>query len=150
MSGVLGRIFGGLASQASTIIDEVVTTQEEKLELKMKLEQLIMDAELAADQEITKRWEVDMVNGNWLSKSIRPLTLAFLVVATVLLVFIDAGAINFEVKEHWVNLLELVLITVIGAYFGGRSYEKSRIIVNDTRSRKEERHERRNKKLSED
>ena len=48
----------------------------------------------------------------------------FLVVSTVLLIFIDAGIITFAVKESWVDLLQLVLITVIGAYFGGRSVEK--------------------------
>jgi hypothetical protein len=42
----------------------------------------------------------------------------------VLLVFIDAGFINFNVKDSYVDLLQLVLITVIGAYFGGRSLEK--------------------------
>lgn len=135
MGGVLGKIFGGLVGEASNIIDEVVTTQEEKLELKIKLEQIILEAETKADTEITKRWETDMVNGNWLSKSIRPLTLAFLVVSTVLLVFIDAGVIQFEVKEHWVSLLEVVLITVIGAYFGGRSYEKSRVILTNDKKR---------------
>ena len=34
---------------------------------------------------------------------------------------------NFEVKENWVTLLELVLTTVIASYFGGRSYEKVKI-----------------------
>ena len=48
----------------------------------------------------------------------------FLVVSTVLLIFIDAGAIEFVVKDNWVDMLQLVLITVIGAYFGGRSVEK--------------------------
>ena len=37
---------------------------------------------------------------------------------------LDAGVIAFEVKASWVDLLQLVLITVIGAYFGGRSLEK--------------------------
>ena len=57
-------------------------------------------------------------------KNIRPLVLIFLCVSTVLLIFIDAGVISFEVKASWVDLLQLVLITVIGAYFGGRSLEK--------------------------
>ena len=48
----------------------------------------------------------------------------FLVVSTVLMIFIDAGAINFVVDSNWKDLLQVVLITVIGAYFGGRSYEK--------------------------
>ena len=50
--------------------------------------------------------------------------LVFLVVATVLLIFIDAGTISFKVQDKWTDLLQLVLITVIGAYFGGRSLEK--------------------------
>ena len=50
--------------------------------------------------------------------------LIFLVVSTVLMIFIDAGTINFTVEEKWTDLLQLVLITVIGAYFGGRTMEK--------------------------
>jgi hypothetical protein len=65
-----------------------------------------------------------MKSDSWLSKNIRPLVLMFLVISTVLMIFIDAGAITFEVKDTWVDLLQLVLITVIGAYFGGRSLEK--------------------------
>jgi type IV secretory pathway VirB2 component (pilin) len=65
-----------------------------------------------------------MNSDSWLSKNIRPMVLIFLVVATVLMIFIDAGVVQFEVKDTWVDLLQLVLITVIGAYFGGRSLEK--------------------------
>ena len=61
-----------------------------------------------------------------LSKNVRPLVLIFLVVSTVLLIFIDAGIINFVVEAKWTDLLQLVLITVIGAYFGGRSIEKAK------------------------
>ena len=65
-----------------------------------------------------------MRSDSWLSKNIRPLTVIFLVACTVLLIFIDSGVLKFEVKEHWVDLLQIILVTVIGAYFGGRSYEK--------------------------
>ena len=71
-----------------------------------------------------QRWKLDMQSDSWLSKNIRPLVLIFLCVSTVLLIFIDAGIITFNVKASWVDLLQLVLITVIGAYFGGRSIEK--------------------------
>ena len=76
------------------------------------------------EKTITERWKVDMNSDSWLSKNIRPMVLIFLVVATVLMIFIDAGVVQFEVKDTWVDLLQLVLITVIGAYFGGRSLEK--------------------------
>ena len=66
------------------------------------------------------------VGDSWLSKNVRPLVLVFLVVTTVLMIFIDAGTIKFVVEEKWTDLLQLVLITVIGAYFGGRSLEKAK------------------------
>ena len=76
------------------------------------------------DKQITDRWNADMASDSWLSKNVRPMVLIFLIVCTMLLIFIDAGAISFVVEEKWTDLLQLVLITVIGAYFGGRSVEK--------------------------
>ena len=75
-------------------------------------------------KNVTERWKADLEHGNWLTRSVRPLVLVFLIVATVLMVFIDSGSIKFEVEEKWVDLLQLVLMTTIGAYFGGRSVEK--------------------------
>ena len=106
------------------IVDEVITSQEEKMQLKNELQKMINEHEALVEQEITKRWEADMNSDSWLSKNIRPLTLAFLVVSSVLLIFIDAGVISFVVDEEWKSLLQIVLMTTIGAYFGGRSYEK--------------------------
>ena len=85
---------------------------------------MIMGYEAEMQNQVTNRWGMDMNSDSWLSKNIRPLVLIFLVVSTVLMIFIDAGVIAFEVKDTWVDLLQLVLITVIGAYFGGRSLEK--------------------------
>lgn len=121
---ILKNLLGNLLSKADVIVDEVITSQEEKLQLKNELQKIINDHEAVIDQEITKRWEADMKSDSWLSKNIRPLTLAFLVVSSVLLIFIDAGVISFVVDEEWKDLLKMVLMTTIGAYFGGRSYEK--------------------------
>jgi len=77
-------------------------------------------------KQVTNRWEADMKSDSWLSKNVRPLVLIFLVVSTVLMIFIDAGLITFDVEKKWTDLLQLVLITVIGAYFGGRSLEKTK------------------------
>ena len=97
---------------------------KEKLEAEAKIKDLVMGYEAEMQKQVTERWKMDMQSDSWLSKNIRPLVLIFLVVSTVLLIFIDAGIIQFEVKSSWVDLLQLVLITVIGAYFGGRSLEK--------------------------
>ena len=83
-----------------------------------------MGYEAEMQKQVTARWQLDMNSDSWLSKNIRPLVLVFLVVSTVLLIFIDAGVIDFKVEDKWTDLLQLVLITVIGAYFGGRSLEK--------------------------
>jgi hypothetical protein len=120
----IAKIFGGLLGNADKIIDDVVTSDEERLTLKNELEELLANSEQIINQNVTERWKSDMSSDSWLSKNVRPMVLIFLVVSTVLLVFIDAGSIDFDVKDKWTDLLQLVLITVIGAYFGGRSMEK--------------------------
>ena len=127
---VLNKLFSGGASKlvesVGGVLDNVITTKDEKLEAKRKLKELILSHEAEMEKNITDRWTADMNSDSWLSKNVRPLVLIFLIVCTMLLIFIDAGAINFTVEEKWTDLLQLVLITVIGAYFGGRSIEKVR------------------------
>ena len=125
---MLDKIFGGgaadLVKSVGGVIDNLHTSKEEKLEAEKQIKNMIMGYEAEMQKQVTERWKLDMNSDSWLSKNIRPLVLVFLVVATVLLIFIDAGAINFKVEDKWTDLLQLVLITVIGAYFGGRSPEK--------------------------
>ena len=126
--GVLNKLFSGGASKlvesVGGVLDNVITTDEEKLEAKRKLKEVILSHEAEMERNITDRWQADMNSDSWLSKNVRPMVLIFLVVSTVLMIFIDAGTIQFTVEEKWTDLLQLVLITVIGAYFGGRSLEK--------------------------
>ena len=124
INGLLGGLFGKVIENAEGILDEVITTDEEREAAKAKIKQMLLDSETKMQEQVTARWQSDMSSDSWLSKSIRPLVLAWLVVCTTLLIFIDAGVIMFNVEDKWVDLLQLVLITVIGAYFGGRSYEK--------------------------
>ena len=125
---ILGMLTGGgakdLVKGIGGVVDNLHTSEEEKLEANQKIKELVSNYEVEMEKTITERWKVDMNSDSWLSKNIRPMVLIFLVVSTVLMIFIDAGMIAFEVKDTWVDLLQLVLITVIGAYFGGRSLEK--------------------------
>tara|TARA_Y100000593_G_C4309652_1_gene337705 strand:+ start:106 stop:501 length:396 start_codon:yes stop_codon:yes gene_type:complete len=127
---ILGTIFSGgakdLVEGVGGVIDNLHTSKEEKLAAELKVKELVANYETQMEKEITSRWQADMNSDSWLSKNIRPLVLAFLVVSTVLMIFIDAGVIAFVVEEKWTDLLQLVLITVIGAYFGGRSFEKTK------------------------
>jgi len=125
---MLGKIFSGgaadLVKGVGSVIDNLHTSGEEKLAAENKIKELIANYEVEMEKNITSRWKADMNSDSWLSKNVRPLVLIFLVVCTMLLIFIDAGKLNFNVKDSYVDLLQLVLITVIGAYFGGRSFEK--------------------------
>ena len=127
MSILTNLLSGGAAKLISSVggvIDNLHTSKEEKLAAEAKIKDLVMGYEAEMQKQVTERWKMDMQSDSWLSKNIRPLVLIFLVVSTVLLIFIDAGAINFIVEAKWTDLLQLVLITVIGASFGGRSLEK--------------------------
>ena len=125
---ILGTIFSGgakdLVEGVGGVIDNLHTSKEEKLEAEQKIKELVASYQTNLEKEISSRWNADMKSDSWLSKNVRPLVLIFLVIATVLLIFIDAGIISFNVEDKWTDLLQLVLITVIGAYFGGRSLEK--------------------------
>ena len=127
---ILTSIFSGGATElvkgVGGVIDNLHTSKEEKLEAERKVKELIASYEVQMEKEISSRWNADMKSDSWLSKNVRPMVLVFLVVSTVLLMFIDAGVINFVVEAKWTDLLQLVLITVIGAYFGGRSLEKTK------------------------
>ena len=125
---ILTKIFSSGATElikgVGGVIDNLHTSKEEKLEAEAKIKDIVMGYEAEMQKQVTERWKMDMQSDSWLSKNIRPLVLVFLVVSTVLMIFIDAGTINFVVEDKWTDLLQLVLITVIGAYFGGRSLEK--------------------------
>ena len=127
---ILASIFSGgakdLVEGVGNVIDDLHTSEEEKLEAAQKVKELVSNYEVEMEKQITDRWKSDMTSDSWLSKNVRPMVLIFLVVSTVLMIFIDAGAISFNVEAKWTDLLQLVLITVIGAYFGGRSLEKTK------------------------
>jgi hypothetical protein len=125
---ILGKIFSSGATElvkgVGDVIDNLHTSKEEKLEADRKIKEIIHSYESKMQEEVSERWKADMLSDSWLSKNVRPMILIFLVISTVLLIFIDAGAIAFKVEATWIDLLQLTLLTVIGAYFGGRSWEK--------------------------
>ena len=125
---ILKTIFGGgaekLVESVGGVLDNLSTSKEEKLEAKRKIKELMVNHQVEVEKNVSERWKADMNSDSWLSKNVRPLVLVFLIVCTMLLVFIDSGSIKFNVKPEFVSLLTTTLITVIGAYFGGRSVEK--------------------------
>jgi|TARA_X000001382_G_scaffold32926_2_gene21635 hypothetical protein len=130
MSKLLSKLFGNaggsVVDKLAGVADRFIRTKDEKAAFEKEMTEILIKAEAEMQKNVTERWQADLQHGNWLTRSVRPLVLVFLIVSTVLMVFIDSGSIAFEVEEKWTDLLQLVLITVIGAYFGGRSVEKLR------------------------
>ena len=134
MSKILGKLFGNaggsVVEKLAGVADKFIRTKDEKAEFEKEMPQILIDAEAAMQKNVTERWQADLQHGNWLTRSVRPLVLVFLIVCTVIMVFIDSGSLTFQVEDKWVDLLQLVLMTTIGAYFGGRSVEKYNKIKN--------------------
>ena len=128
MSKLLGKLFGNaggsVIDKIAGVADKFIRTKDEKADFEKQMTEIFIEAEAAMQKNVTERWKADLEHGNWLTRSVRPLVLIFLIVATVLMVFIDSGSLVFNVEQKWTDLLQLVLMTTIGAYFGGRSVEK--------------------------
>tara|TARA_R100000654_G_scaffold68627_1_gene97710 strand:+ start:1226 stop:1621 length:396 start_codon:yes stop_codon:yes gene_type:complete len=128
MKNILSKIFGnaggGIANSISNIIDKHTFSKEEKAKLEKEMTQVFINAEADMQKNVTERWVADAQSDSWLSKNVRPMVLIFLVVSSVIMVFIDAGWISFEISQSNQALLTTSLTVTLGAYFGGRSFEK--------------------------
>ena len=89
---------------------------------EMLLEELRQDT--IEMQEVTKRWSADMMSDSWLSKNIRPLSLAFLTITLFVYIILDSSLEGFTIADNWIELLSSLLLLVYGGYFGFRSAEK--------------------------
>jgi len=131
---IWNKIFGkaGLevADKVSDVVDKFVETPDEKKQFKREMLQIFSDNVAEEQKNVTERWKSDMASDNYLSKTVRPAVLIFLILSTVVLIFIDSGFINFVVDDGWKELLKVLLMTTVAAYFGGRSYEKGTRIKN--------------------
>ena len=116
MGNPLRKILGGSAKEAveavANVVDRFVSTPEEKEEMRRSIE-----------SEITKRWQADSLTDSWLSKNVRPLTLAAVMIFLILMTFFEGFGIS-SVNERWIGLWELVSVTVIGGYFAVRTVDK--------------------------
>ena len=124
MSKLLNFLGGGVVKQVGEVIDNLSTSEEERLEAKRKMEKVLMQAESQAQEQVTRRWEADMKSDNWLSKNIRPLICIFLTAMFVVISIFDGNAGGFSIAPAYIPIYQTLLITVYGAYFAGRSIEK--------------------------
>jgi len=86
-----------------------------------------VEEEIKFQENVTERWKADMGSDVKLAKMIRPVTLICLMVIFVVTMVLDSiDNLPFSVKDSYVSLLEILTLTVFGAYFAGRTVEKTR------------------------
>jgi len=131
MKKILSLLTGGLIKDVGNVIDKLTTTDEERLAAKQKIQELLEKADQDAQTQITERWKLDMQSDSFLSKNIRPLVLIYLTVIFTVLSFFDGNIGGFQVDEAYIPIFQSLLITVYGAYFVGRTWEKAKKTNNN-------------------
>jgi len=115
MNKLLQLITGGLIKDIGKVVDNLTTTDEERLQAKQKIQELLENADKDAQQQVTERWKYDMQSDSFLSKNIRPITLVFLTVMFTLLAFTDGNIGEFSIQKEYIPIFQTLLITVYGA-----------------------------------
>lgn len=121
---ILTNLFSGLFKQAEGILDTTITNKEELQIVKNELERILNDAEKNAQIQVTDRWKSDMQSDNKLSKNIRPATLIFMTVAFVIISVFDGNLGQFQINPDFIPVYEILLLSIYGAYFVGRTIQK--------------------------
>ena len=122
---------GGVIKEVGNVIDKLTTTEEERLEAKRQLQIIFEEADNNAQQQVTDRWNADMNSDSWLAKNIRPLVLVFLTFVFSLLAFTDGNIGEFKIAKEYIPIFQTLLVTVYGAYFVGRTWEKAKSIIKN-------------------
>jgi hypothetical protein len=128
---IIQWLSGGVIKEIGNVIDKLTTTEEERLEVKKQIQQILEDADTKAQLEVSKRWEADMKSDSFLSKNIRPMILIYLTVIFTSLAFFDGNIGEFGLAKEYIPIFQTLLVTVYGAYFVGRTWEKAKSITNN-------------------
>jgi len=87
----------------------------------------MIEAEVQFQNNVSERWKADMSGDVKLAKLIRPITLICLMVMFMVTMVLDSlDGLPFNVKDSYVSLLEILMLTAFGAYFAGRTIEKAK------------------------
>lgn len=120
VSPIFDAVTGGKVSDILNAIgSSKELTEAEKEMLVKELEQDVIEM-----QEVTKRWQSDMTSDSWLSKNIRPLSLAFLTLTLFIYIILDSALEGFKIDDEWIDLLSSLLLLAYSGYYGARAVEK--------------------------
>ena len=73
MDKIWSWLTGSVVKEVGNVLDNLITSKEEKLQAKQAIEVILQKAEADAQREVTKRWESDMKSDSWLSKEYIPI-----------------------------------------------------------------------------
>lgn len=118
-----------IVDSVGTAIDKLVTSDQEKLQLKNELVKIQLEAQAKAQDQallfegqITERWKSD--NEHIVTRLVRPIAITWLIISFTIMAFCDGNIGSFTIKETYAPVFETLLVTAIVALFGGRSAEK--------------------------
>lgn len=126
MKKIIQWLTGGVIKEVGDVIDKLTTTKEEKLNAQRLIQEILEKADSEAQLQVSERWKYDMQSDSFLSKNIRPMVLIYLTVIFTALCFTDGNIGDFKIAKEYIPIFQSLLITVYGAYFVGRSWEKGR------------------------
>jgi hypothetical protein len=129
MKKIIEWLSGGVIKEIGNVLDNLTTSEEEKLEIKKQVQQILEDADTKAQEQVSSRWASDMQSDSFLSKNIRPMVLIYLTVIFSSLAFFDGNVGEFKIAEEYIPIFQTLLVTVYGAYFVGRTWEKAKSIT---------------------
>lgn len=121
---VVGNLVKGNIDGAISVITNADNISPEEREHALK----VMQLDIEEMKSVSKRWEADLQSDSVLAKNVRPMSLIFLTIATVILIYIDAFNMSVEVPNEWIELLKSLLLGIYIAYFGSRGLEKYKSI----------------------
>lgn len=144
----LNFLSGGIVDSVGKITDELIASDEERLEkeiekqktilqhkvemAKLNIEDKRIDYGLAENEmnNITNRWVSDN-SGNFLTRSVRPLTLIYMMVILSIMAFMDGNIGEFKINPAYIQLFQGLTMTVFIAFFGGKTIERIKARVKD-------------------
>ena len=109
----------GVLGVVKNLVDKDPTLDSEEFKA-------VMDAEMSAQDNVTERWKADAQSDVRLDKLIRPSVMIALLTFFMIITIWDGVDPQFMPPENYINLLEILMLTVFGAYFAGRTIEKVR------------------------
>ena len=132
---IIGIFSGNLVKDVGDAIDKLVTSDEERIQLNNELARIqssaeleIQKLELEHERETTKRWVSD--NEHLVTRLVRPISFMFVLFLFAIIVLGDGNlGTSFFVNPAYVPVIESLLVTMVVAYFGGRSGEKISKII---------------------